>query len=139
MLRMDSANESSGSGVGGSGGAAGGRCSTSTQQTAGMGSAASFCCGVSCANADGEGDANRCTAARVKSCLKMFLAQLFSHVGLCALVVGYSVMGAFIFKFLEMENELVTRNQVGGLRGQTLDQLYNITGEVKMIIFTSCS
>lgn len=31
---------------------------------------------------------------------------LFSHIGLCALVFGYSVFGAFTFQALEAQNEL---------------------------------
>ena len=69
-----------------------------------------------------------CSAARAKSCMKMFFAQLFSHVGLCALVIGYAIMGAFIFVYLEKANELQTRVKVGDTRKVTLDELYNITG-----------
>ena len=76
-----------------------------------------------------QANQSRCTAARVKTCMKMFFAQLFSHVGLCALVIGYTVMGAAIFVYLERENELMTRNQVGHSRKATLDELYNITGK----------
>ena len=71
----------------------------------------------------------KCTAARVKSVMKMFFAQLFSHVGLCALVIGYAIMGAFIFVYLEKDNELATRVEVGSTRKDTLEELYNITGK----------
>lgn len=73
-------------------------------------------------------DGSRCTTAKVKSCLKVFFAQLFSHVGLCALVVGYSIMGAFIFAYLESEKEMNTRKDVENTRTDTLKELYNITG-----------
>jgi len=33
----------------------------------------------------------------------VFLTQLFSHVGLCALVVAYSIGGAFLFELLEVK------------------------------------
>ena len=78
-----------------------------------------------------EAGGSRCTAARVKSCMKLFFAQLFSHVGLCALVVGYAIMGAFIFAYLEKDNELSTRANVKNLKRQTLNELYNITGRIK--------
>ena len=61
---------------------------------------------------------------QVKSCIKIFCAHLFSHVGLTALVVswrlwigqfssvisvmfqvGYSIFGAFIFSHLEVKIE----------------------------------
>jgi hypothetical protein len=40
---------------------------------------------------------------RFRRCLQVFLTQLFSHVGLCALVVAYSIGGAFLFELLEVE------------------------------------
>ncbi len=79
------------------------------------------CCGGACGG-------GKCTTAKVKNCMKVFFAQLFSHVGLCALVVGYTIMGAFIFGYLEKDNELQTRTQVGNVRKEVLDELYNITG-----------
>ena len=76
-----------------------------------------------------DGETTRCTASRAKSCTKTFFAHLFSHAGLCALVVGYAVMGAFLFVHLEKDNELATRQRVGDDRMNTLNELYNITGE----------
>ena len=71
----------------------------------------------------------KCTAGRVRSIIKEIFAQLFSQVGLCLLVVGYSVMGATVFMSLEQPNELLTRIKVGSTRNQTLDDLYNLTGK----------
>eukprot|EP00095_Tigriopus_kingsejongensis_P012366 maker-scaffold190_size271632-snap-gene-0.16 protein:Tk12366 transcript:maker-scaffold190_size271632-snap-gene-0.16-mRNA-1 annotation:"hypothetical protein CLF_110752" len=82
------------------------------------------CCGT-------RGRGEKCTAGKAKSCMKMFFAQLFSHVGLCALVVGYAIMGAFIFVYLEKDNELNTRMKVQDTKKNTLDQLYNITGSLR--------
>ena len=76
-----------------------------------------------------DGETTRCTASRTKSCVKTFFAHLFSHAGLCAVVVGYAVMGAFLFVHLEKDNELATRQRVGDDRMNTLNELYNITGE----------
>ena len=70
----------------------------------------------------------RCTVAKAKSCMKLFIANLFSHVGLCALVIGYAIMGAFVFKKLEKDNEMNTRLKVGHTRNIILEELYNITG-----------
>ncbi|CAL1526594.1 unnamed protein product [Lymnaea stagnalis] len=39
------------------------------------------------------------------SCCKMFMKFLFSHVGLCAMVILYCVAGGFIFEHLEKNNE----------------------------------
>ena len=77
---------------------------------------------------DGENKKSRCTAESIKSCFKLFCAHLFSHVGLCGLVVGYSIIGAFIFKYLEEGNEKEIREKGGSTRKETLDELYNITG-----------
>ena len=38
-------------------------------------------------------------------CCKKFLKFLFSHIGLCGMVVAYSVVGGFIFQHLEQTNE----------------------------------
>ena len=38
-------------------------------------------------------------------CCKKFLKFLFSHIGLCGMVVAYSVAGGFIFQHLEQTNE----------------------------------
>ena len=77
----------------------------------------------------------RCTVAKAKSCMKMFIANLFSHVGLCALVIGYSIMGAFVFKKLEKENEMSTRVKVSGDREKIVQELYNITGKFHLSIY----
>ena len=76
----------------------------------------------------------RCSVSKAKSCMKMFIANLFSHVGLCALVLGYAIMGGFVFKKLEKDNELNTRKAVGRDREIILEQLYNITGRLSFHI-----
>ena len=119
------------------------RTSTGSRRSRRSAATAGGCCGwrfcfgrtggQSAADLEDEMEAggSRCTAARVKSCMKLFFAQLFSHVGLCALVVGYAIMGAFIFAYLEKDNELSTRANVKNLKRQTLNELYNITGRIK--------
>jgi hypothetical protein len=92
--------------------------SSGTAVTVVAGDGSGGCCGP-----------DKCTTSRVKACLKTFMGHLFSHVGLCALVIGYAIMGAFIFVYLEKENELATRVKVGDERTKTLNELYNITGE----------
>ncbi|KAA0197523.1 hypothetical protein FBUS_03324 [Fasciolopsis buskii] len=46
---------------------------------------------------------------KAKSYLKHFISFLFSHIGLCLLVAGYSAGGAFIFQKIEQDyhNEMV--------------------------------
>ena len=76
-----------------------------------------------------EPKSQKCTAGRVKTIVKDIVAQLFSQVGLCLLVIGYSVMGALVFKSLEGQNELDTRLKVSSTRNKTLDDLYDLTGK----------
>ena len=78
---------------------------------------------------DVEGRKSKCTAARAKSIIKTIFAQLFSHLGLCLLVVGYSLMGAVIFVTLEREHEQNIRKTVGSIKNQTLNELYDLTGK----------
>ena len=42
---------------------------------------------------------------RGRECCKRVLKFLFSHIGLCGMVIAYSVAGGFIFKHLEQTNE----------------------------------
>ena len=76
-----------------------------------------------------EPGTKKCSGNRIKSVIKTIFAQLFSHLGLCLLVVGYSLMGAVIFVSLEREHEMQIRRNVSSLKNQTLDQLYNLTGK----------
>ncbi len=39
------------------------------------------------------------------NCCKAFAKAAFSHIGLCGMVVAYSVAGGFIFQHLEATNE----------------------------------
>lgn len=59
-----------------------------------------------------SGSWSRCSAARLRSYLRIFLTHLFSHVGLCGLVVGYAIVGALTFQGLESPNEHMTRTKV---------------------------
>lgn len=71
------------------------------------------------------------TAAKCKDYCRKFLAFLFSHVGLCALVVGYAIGGALVFQHIEAPHEdmeqMVIKQEVDVLRNQTLNDLWNIT------------
>ena len=42
--------------------------------------------------------------------------------------IGYSIFGAFLFSHLEGAHEIAIRVKVGNKRGETLEELYNITG-----------
>ena len=45
------------------------------------------------------------------SCCKMIMKFLFSHIGLCAMVILYCVAGGFIFEHLEKNNEEQVRGR----------------------------
>jgi len=80
-----------------------------------------------------EPKSQKCTAGRVKTIVKDIVAQLFSQVGLCLLVIGYSLMGALVFKSLEEQNELDTRLKVSSTRNKTLDDLYDLTEKFNVL------
>ncbi|KAL4224040.1 hypothetical protein ACF0H5_017497 [Mactra antiquata] len=49
---------------------------------------------------------------KVISCCKQFIAFLFSHIGLCSVVVAYCILGGFIFKTLEGQREIEKKKEV---------------------------
>ena len=55
------------------------------------------------------------------------ISFLFSHVGLFALVVGYCILGAFIFEELERYHELEVKRNVTRTRHAVTDTLWDIT------------
>ncbi|GIX93129.1 hypothetical protein CDAR_436111 [Caerostris darwini] len=70
---------------------------------------------------------------RCRRCCGRFTAFLFSHVGLCALVIGYSIMGAFAFRALEAPYEEQKASQVGNLRQETVKRLWEITDKLNVL------
>jgi len=53
--------------------------------------------------------------SRLASCLavsRSVTSFLLSHIGLLSLVVGYCIMGAFIFQELERGNEVETKREM---------------------------
>ncbi|XP_054155606.1 TWiK family of potassium channels protein 18-like [Oppia nitens] len=59
--------------------------------------------------------------------IRSITAFIFSHIGLCALVFGYSMVGAFVFQALEAPNELKYRSIVVQERDDFADQVWTIT------------
>ncbi|XP_064460216.1 TWiK family of potassium channels protein 7-like isoform X1 [Ornithodoros turicata] len=70
---------------------------------------------------------------KCKACCKKLTAFLFSHVGLCALVVGYSLLGAFAFKALESPYEVQKASQVRAMREETVARLWAITDRLNVL------
>ncbi len=52
---------------------------------------------------------------------------LFSHIGLCTLLIGYALMGAFTFQALESKNEVRQRLEMIEIRNNMIKELWNIT------------
>lgn len=75
--------------------------------------------------------AGRKTRERVRKCLQIFLAQLFSQVGLCAIVVGYSVGGAVVFQHLERDSRPChgVEREHGTIRDKFLSDIWNLTAQ----------
>lgn len=70
---------------------------------------------------------------KCKKCCRKFTTFLFSHVGLCALVIGYSIMGAFAFRALEAPYEEEKAYQVSQLRQDTVRRLWEITDKLNVL------
>ncbi len=54
---------------------------------------------------DDQGDGNEQTKNGFANCCKKFTKFMFSHIGLCGMVIAYCVAGGFIFAHLEQTNE----------------------------------
>jgi len=78
-------------------------------------------------------DVNTPPPSRCAECcrfLRQVLSFLLSHIGLLSLVVGYCIMGAFIFEELESENELMVKRNMTKNRHQVTKNLWDITNQV---------
>ncbi|XP_033748758.1 uncharacterized protein LOC117333533 [Pecten maximus] len=69
---------------------------------------------------------------KVITCCKQFIAFLFSHIGLCSLVVAYSILGGFIFQALEAPFEQQTRIHVKKERETAINQIMQLAIELEM-------
>lgn len=66
---------------------------------------------------------------KVINCCKKGIAFLFSHIGLCSLVVGYCILGGIIFKALEGDNEIEQKKEIKELRQNFTDKIYRLAFE----------
>src|SRR5689334_14474058 len=62
---------------------------------------------------------------------------LFSHIGLCALVLGYAFLGAFTFHYLEHANEEMVRNNTKLKREELVARLWDLTENQSVLVYDS--
>ena len=60
---------------------------------------------------------------------RSILANIFSHIGLVGLVIGYCLLGAFMFEFLEAGQEKVLREAMTEERQGFVLRLWNLTSK----------
>lgn len=69
---------------------------------------------------------------KVINCCKKFIAFLFSHIGLCSLVVAYCILGGFIFKRLEGPHEMIKKKEITALRLNFTDKIHKLAFETAL-------
>lgn len=70
---------------------------------------------------------------KCKNYCRAFIAFLFSHIGIGALVVAYMVAGAFLFNSIEGQQEDHLNATVQALILSTVDNLWRITNDVNVL------
>lgn len=73
----------------------------------------------------GTEQVSRC--ARCRYYCRTGATFVFSHIGLCSLVFGYTVMGAFTFEALEAPNELRNRQKMIEAKNNVTRDLWTLT------------
>ncbi|CAL1541455.1 unnamed protein product [Lymnaea stagnalis] len=68
-----------------------------------------------------------------RKCCRKVTAFIFSHVGLGSLVVAYSIMGGFLFQWLEATDEMLERISVTKTRTNSVMKLWNMTRELNIL------
>ncbi|VDM44905.1 unnamed protein product [Toxocara canis] len=75
----------------------------------------------------------RSKVTRVVNLVKRIIAFFFSHVGLCALVVGYALLGAVVFRAVEGPHETFIQSQVTTARQKAVNVAWNATFRVNKL------
>ncbi|XP_064460217.1 potassium channel subfamily K member 18-like isoform X2 [Ornithodoros turicata] len=70
---------------------------------------------------------------KCKSCCKRVASFLLSHLGLCALVVGYGLLGALAFRALEGPYEVQKASEVKNMREETVSRLWEATLQLNVL------
>ena len=66
---------------------------------------------------------------RAVTCLKEFIAFLFSHVGLAGMVVAYSIMGGFLFRVLEVPEEMRKKTEIAAFLEDRIKEILVLVNE----------
>lgn len=72
---------------------------------------------------------------RIVDWTRALIAFLFSNVGIVCLVVGYTIVGAFLFTHIEGRNNLDIVGDVIRLRNVTAATLWELTSKVNIFIY----
>ncbi|VDN55166.1 unnamed protein product [Dracunculus medinensis] len=75
----------------------------------------------------------RSKVTRVVNLVKRIIAFFFSHVGLCALVVGYALLGAVVFRAVEGPHETFIQSEVTTARQKAVNIAWNATFRVNKL------
>uniref|UniRef100_A0A914LTF7 Potassium channel domain-containing protein n=1 Tax=Meloidogyne incognita TaxID=6306 RepID=A0A914LTF7_MELIC len=75
----------------------------------------------------------RSKVQHVINLLKRIIAFLFSHVGLCALVIGYALLGAVVFRAIEGPHERYIQNEVTTARNKAVQVAWEATFRVNKL------
>ncbi|XP_042207967.1 uncharacterized protein LOC121856425 isoform X2 [Homarus americanus] len=71
--------------------------------------------------------------------LKNIVKFLISHIGLVSLVIGYTIVGAFTFEWLEAKHELEVKANMSSVRKKVRDDLWNVTERMLVLNETEWS
>uniref|UniRef100_A0A914GVU9 Potassium channel domain-containing protein n=1 Tax=Globodera rostochiensis TaxID=31243 RepID=A0A914GVU9_GLORO len=75
----------------------------------------------------------RSKVTRVVNLVKRIIAFFFSHVGLCALVIGYAMLGAVVFRAVEGPHERYIQSEVTAARSVAVGVAWNATFRVNKL------
>ena len=73
--------------------------------------------------------------SKFKDAFRSFVAWVFSNVGICVLVVGYLIIGAFTFQQIEGPEEFKISYQVSAYRTEVVQKLWQITDKYNVLEF----